>query len=45
MDESVNIEIRFRRESADILPAEVVLLESILPEIIHAMMAEELETD
>jgi hypothetical protein len=32
------MEVRFRPESADISAAEVALLESILPELILAMM-------
>ena len=46
MNESIQTDIRFK-SAADVSPAEVALLESILPEIILAMMqaAEENETD
>ena len=46
MSESIQTEIRFK-SAAEISPAEVTLLESILSEIIHAMMQaeEENETD
>jgi len=47
LDESTNIEIRFKPSAVAVTPAEVALLESILPEIIHAMMqaGEECDTD
>jgi hypothetical protein len=46
VNESLQAEIRFKTQAADVTPAEVALLESILPEIIHAMMqAEEDETE
>lgn len=46
MNESENVEIRLKPDTVAISPAEVALLESILPEIIHAMMqAEELHVD
>lgn len=46
MNESTTIEIRFKSQAADVSPAEVALLESILPEIILAMMqAEEMTED
>ena len=41
MNESIQIEIGFKPAAAAISPAEVALLESILPEIIHAMMQAE----
>jgi len=46
VNESIQTDIRFK-SAADVSPAEVALLESILPEIILAMMqaAEENETD
>lgn len=40
MNESIQIEIRFK-SAAVVSPAEIALLESILPEIIHAMMLAE----
>lgn len=43
MDESLNIEIRF--SPAVIFPAEVALLESILPEIIREMLLVEVERE
>lgn len=43
MDEFLTIEIRFN--SADISPAEVSLLESVLPEIIREMMLVEAERE
>lgn len=47
MNESIHIEIRFKPQAAVISPAELALLESILPDLIHAMMqaTEEDETD
>ena len=46
MNESTHIEIRFKSQAVVVSPAEVSLLESILPEIIHAMMqAEALNED
>jgi hypothetical protein len=41
VNESLNIEIVFNPTAAVISPAEVALLESILPDLIHAMMREE----
>jgi hypothetical protein len=38
VDESLHTEIRFKPQAADITPDEVALLESILPDTIHAMM-------
>ena len=46
MNESIQTEIRFKPQAAVISTDELALLESILPEIIHAMMqAEELNDD
>ena len=45
MNESLSVEIRFMSEAEIISPAEVSLLESILPEIIHAMMQAEALND
>ncbi|MGC2457945.1 MAG: hypothetical protein WA435_08115 [Gallionellaceae bacterium] len=46
MNESLQIEIRFKPQAADISPDEIALLESILPDLIHSMMqAEELNVD
>ena len=46
MNESIQTEMRFKPQAAVISADEVALLESILPEIIHAMMqAEELNDD
>ena len=47
MNESKHIEIRFKPQAAVISTDELALFESILPEIIHAMMQleEERETD
>lgn len=46
MNESIQTEIRFKPQAAVISADELALLESILPEIIHAMMqAEELNDD
>lgn len=47
MNESIQTDVRFKTRAVAITPAEVALLESILPEIIHAMMQaeEENETD
>lgn len=46
MNESINIEIRFKPQAAVISADELALLESIMPEIILAMMqAEELHVD
>jgi len=43
VNEFIQTEIRFKSQSAIISTDEIALLESILPEIIHAMMqAEEL---
>jgi len=44
VNESIQTEIRFK-SAADISPAEVTLLESILPEIIQAMMQVEEENE
>lgn len=41
MNESMIIEIRFKNQFAAITADELALLESILPELIHAMQAEE----
>jgi len=45
VNESIQTEIRFRSQSAVISTDEVALLESILPEIIHAMMQAEALND
>lgn len=46
MNESINMDIRLKLQAADICADELSLLESILPEIILAMMqAEELHVD
>jgi len=46
VSESISIEIRFNSESGGIPLSELALLESVLPEIIHAMMqVEELNDD
>ena len=46
MNESIQTEIRFKPQTAVVSADEVALLESILPEIIHAMIqAEELDDD
>ena len=46
MNETLSITIRFKPQAAVINPDELALLESILPELIHAMMqAAERETD
>jgi hypothetical protein len=42
VNESIQTEIRFKPQSAVISTDEVALLESILPEIIHAMMQAEM---
>lgn len=41
MDESVEVDIRYTPDASDrsISPDELALLESILPDVIHAMMA------
>ncbi|MGO9445749.1 MAG: hypothetical protein ACLPXB_13365 [Thiobacillaceae bacterium] len=44
MNESIDIEIQFKPE-ADSYLAEIDLLESILPEIIHAMIEAEAELE
>jgi len=44
VSESIQTEIRFK-SAADVSPAEVALLESILPEIIQAMMQAEEENE
>ncbi|HUW36286.1 MAG TPA: hypothetical protein VMV91_03050 [Rhodocyclaceae bacterium] len=44
MDESTNIEIRFKPQAAVVSPDEVALLESILPEIIRALLMVEPES-
>lgn len=41
MDAGIEIVVRFKPESAQVLPAELALLESILPEIIREMMQAE----
>jgi hypothetical protein len=41
LDESTQIAVRFKPDAADIPAAEVALLESILPEIIRAMIQAE----
>jgi hypothetical protein len=43
MDESITLDIRFKSQAADdaILPEELELLESILPELILAMIQAE----
>lgn len=38
MNESIHIEIRFKPQAAVITADELALLESILPDLIHAMM-------
>jgi hypothetical protein len=46
VNESIHAEIRFKSQAVVVSPAEVSLLESILPEIIKAMMqAEELHEE
>ena len=47
MNESTTIEIRFKPQAADISADELALLDSILPDLILAMMQseEERETD
>lgn len=46
MNESIQTEIRFKPQAAVISADELALLESILPDLIHAMMqAEELNDD
>jgi hypothetical protein len=47
VNESIQTEIRFKPQAAVISTDELALLESILPEIIHAMMqqVEAQETD
>lgn len=46
MNESIQTEIRFKPQAAVISTDELALLESILPDLIHAMMqAEELNDD
>jgi hypothetical protein len=45
VNESIQTEVRFKTQVADITPAEIALLESILPEIIHAMMQAEEENE
>jgi hypothetical protein len=37
VSESINIEIRFKPQSADIISDEIALLEFLLPDIIRAM--------
>ena len=41
MDGGIEIVVRFKPEAAKVLPDELALLESILPEIIRAMMQAE----
>jgi len=41
MDEGIEIVVHFKPEAAQVLPAEIALLETILPEIIRAMMQAE----
>lgn len=38
MNESIQTEIRFKPQAAIISTEEIALLESILPDLIHAMM-------
>ena len=45
MNEFLSVEIRFNSEAGGIPLSELVLLESILPEIIHAMMQDEALND
>jgi hypothetical protein len=45
VNESTQTEIRFKSPAAVISTDELALLESILPEIIHAMMQAEPERD
>jgi hypothetical protein len=46
VNESIQTEIRFKPQAAVISTDELALLESILPDLIHAMMqAEELNDD
>ena len=45
MSESLSVQIRFNSEAGGIPLSELVLLESILPEIIHAMMQAEALND
>ena len=45
MNESIQTEIRFKPQSAIVSNDEVALLESILPDLIHAMMQAEAMND
>ena len=45
MNESIQTEIRFKPLSAIVSTDEVALLESILPDLIHAMMQAEAMND
>jgi hypothetical protein len=45
VNESIQTEMRFKPQSAVISADELALLESILPEIIHAMMQAEALND
>ena len=47
MDESTCITIRFKPTAADdtLLPDELALLESILPDLIHAMIQAEADSE
>ena len=45
MNESIQTEIRFKPQSAAITADELALLESILPDLIHAMMQAEILND
>ena len=40
MSESISINIQFKSQSAEILTAELALIESILPDLIQAIQAE-----
>ena len=45
MNESTTVEIQFKPQSAVISADELALLESILPDLIHAMMQAEEERE
>jgi hypothetical protein len=45
VSESIHTEIRFKSQAVVVSPAEVALLESILPEIIQAMIQAEALTE
>jgi hypothetical protein len=45
VNESIQTKIRFKPQSAMISTDEIALLESILPDVIHAMMQAELMND